>query len=95
MSMHGISMKIEDEVSPTCFGRQIRPSSGALFDYIYSFWYNAPTLLPTGATVQMELTFHLNRGTGCCILLVIYIDAHNVMRQMNGDGLFFFFFYFF
>ena len=29
------------------FGRQIRPSSGALFDCIYSFWYNAPTLQPT------------------------------------------------
>ena len=22
---------------------------------IYSFWYNAPTLLPTGAAVEMEL----------------------------------------
>jgi len=22
---------------------------------MYSFWYNAPTLLPTGATVEMEL----------------------------------------
>ena len=35
-----------------------------LFDSIYSFWYNAPTVLPTGVTVEMELTFHLNRGTG-------------------------------
>ena len=25
------------------------------FDCIYSFWYNAPTLLPTGVTVEMEL----------------------------------------
>jgi hypothetical protein len=32
--------------------------------YTYSFWYKAPTLLPTSATVEMELTFHLNRGTG-------------------------------
>ena len=39
------------------------PSSGALFDCIYSFCYNAPPLLPTGATVEME-HFHLNRGTG-------------------------------
>jgi hypothetical protein len=37
------------------FGRQIRPSSEALFD-----WYNAPPLLPTGVTVEMEL----NRGSG-------------------------------
>jgi hypothetical protein len=32
------------------------------FDCTYSFWYNAPTLLPTGDTVEMELTdsrFHL------------------------------------
>ena len=37
------------------FRTQIHPSSGALFDCIYSFWYNAPILLPTGATVEMEL----------------------------------------
>ena len=37
-----------------CFGRQIRPFSGALLDRIYSFLYNAPTLLPTGVTVEME-----------------------------------------
>ena len=35
-------------ISPTCFGRQIRTSSGALFDWIYSLWHNAPILLPTG-----------------------------------------------
>ena len=34
-----------------------------LFDCIYSFWCNAPTLLLTGATVEMEL-FRLNHGTG-------------------------------
>ena len=34
------------------------------FDYIYSIWYNAPTLLPTGATVEMELTFHLGSSVG-------------------------------
>jgi len=28
--------------------------------HVYSFWYKAPTLLSTGATVE----FHLNRGTG-------------------------------
>ena len=25
------------------------------FDCVYSFWYNAPTMLPIGATVEMEL----------------------------------------
>jgi len=29
---------------------------------MYSFWYNAPTLLPTGDKVEMEL--HLNLVTG-------------------------------
>ena len=36
------------------FRAQIRPSSGPLFDCIYIFWYNAPTLLAIGATVEME-----------------------------------------
>ena len=30
-------------------------STVALFDRVYSFWYNTTTLLPTGATVEMEL----------------------------------------
>ena len=32
------------------------PILRSTFDCIYSFWYNAPTLLPTGATVEMELS---------------------------------------
>jgi hypothetical protein len=32
------------------------PILRSTFDCIYSFWYNAPTLLPTGDTVEMELT---------------------------------------
>ena len=34
-------------ISSTCFGRQFRPSSGAL-DCVYSWCYNAPTMLPAG-----------------------------------------------
>jgi len=34
-------------VSSTCFGRCLRPSSGAL-DCIYSFWYCPPILLLAG-----------------------------------------------
>ena len=37
-------------ISSTCFGRQFRPSSGAL-DCVYSLWYNAPTMLPAGSIV--------------------------------------------
>jgi len=32
-------------ISSACFGRCLRPSSGAL-DCIYSFWYCPPILLP-------------------------------------------------
>jgi len=36
-------------ISSTCFGRQFRPSSGAL-DCVYSLWYEALTMLPAGST---------------------------------------------
>ena len=42
-------------IQPYMFWATNSPSSGALFDRTYSFWYSAPTLLPTGATVEMEL----------------------------------------
>jgi hypothetical protein len=41
-------------ISPACFGRCLRPSSGAL-DCIYSFWYCPPILLPAGIMDEMEL----------------------------------------
>ena len=40
---------------------------------MYSFWYNAPTLLPTGATVEMERKI-------CYISLV----AYTVVLVMHG-----------
>ena len=40
------------------------PILRSTFDCIYDFWYNVPTLLPTGVTVEMERQFHLNRGAG-------------------------------
>ena len=46
--------------------------------YIHSFWYNAPKLLPIGATVEMELhEFHFNRGTKSCIY------SQNVLMRMG------------
>jgi len=42
-------------ISSTCFGRCLRPSSGAL-DWIYSFWYCPPILLSAGVTDEMKLT---------------------------------------
>jgi len=40
-------------ISWTCFGRQFRPSSGAL-DCVYSLWYNAPAMLPVGDQDEVE-----------------------------------------
>ena len=37
------------------FGATDSPILRSTFYCIYSFWYNAPTLLPTGAIVEMEL----------------------------------------
>jgi hypothetical protein len=40
---------------PYMFRATNSPILRRTFDYIYSFWYIAPTLLPTGAMVEMEL----------------------------------------
>jgi len=46
-------------ISSSCFGRWFRPSSGAL-DCVYSLWYKAPMMLPTGDQDEVELVkFHL------------------------------------
>ena len=42
-------------ISSTCFGREFRPSSGAL-DCVYSLWYKAPTMLPAGDQDEVEVT---------------------------------------
>ena len=49
-------------ISSTCFGRCLRPSSGAL-ECIYSIWYCPLVLLPAGVMDEMELQFHLIRDT--------------------------------
>jgi hypothetical protein len=60
-------------IQPYMFRATNSPSSGAFFDSIYSLWYSAPTLLPTGATVEMELkkiNKKINKRKSCCVLLV-------------------------
>ena len=57
---------------------------------IYSFWYNAPTLLPTGATVEMERQFHLNRGTvrqqcRCIVPKAVYIRTVKKVLLRMGE----------
>jgi hypothetical protein len=42
---------------PYVFRARNSPIIKSTFDCIYSFWYNAQTLLPTGDTVEMELKF--------------------------------------
>jgi hypothetical protein len=41
-------------INSTCFGRWFRPSSRDL-DYVYSLWYNAPTMLPAGNLEAEEI----------------------------------------
>ena len=43
-------------ISSTCFGRCLRPSSGAL-DCIYGIWYCPPLLLLAGVVDEMERQF--------------------------------------
>ena len=57
-------------MSSTCFRRQTRPSSGALFDCIYSFWYNAPILLPTGDNLATGLQQYWCNVHQSCIYLL-------------------------
>ena len=61
---------------PNMFRRQIRLSSGAIFDCIHSFRYNEPPLLPTGATVEME-QFHLNRKYVLWLDIIMYKHVLN------------------
>ena len=49
-----------------------------LFYCIYGFWYNTTTLLPTGATVEMEL----NHGTGRQQCRCIVPKAVNTLKKV-------------
>ena len=51
------------------FRRQIRPSSGALWDCICSFWYNAPTLLPVPPVSSSVGALYQNRTYSQKVLL--------------------------
>ena len=62
------------------------PILRSTFVCIYSFWYNAPTLLQTGATVEMELTFHLNRATGRQKCRCIVPKAVHTVENIPEDG---------
>ena len=67
-------------VSSTCFGRRLRPSSGAL-DCIFSFLYRPPTLLPAGVTDEMGLLlqFHLIRASAVKICMQIRNDNKDIL----------------
>ena len=52
---------------------------------MYSTWYNAPTLLPNFATVEVEL-FHLNRGTGRQQCRYILPKAVYTVKNSPEDG---------
>ena len=62
------------------------PILKSTFDCIHIFWYNAPTMLPTGATVEMEPHFHLNRGTGRQHCRCIVQKAVYAVKNAPEDG---------
>jgi len=54
-------------IQPYMFRATNSQSSVALYDCIYSFWYNTPTLLPTGATWPTPRIPNLaTLEEGCC-----------------------------
>ena len=64
-------------ICSTCFGRQIRPSSGALFDCIYSF--GTMHRYCCRPVTRFRWNFHLNLVTGRqqyrCIIPKLYIQS--------------------
>jgi len=77
-----------------------RPSSGALFECIYSFWYSAPILLPTGNKVEMELHLNsiLNSWTTatqlilsvlCAVILCEYGECNNITEGIGRNDSFY------
>jgi hypothetical protein len=72
------------------------PILRSTFDCIYSFWYNAPTLPPTGDAVKMEFRsistvctrtlFHLNRVTGRQQCRCIVPKAVDTVKSAPEDG---------
>jgi hypothetical protein len=61
------------------------PILRSTFDCIYSFWYNAPTLLPIGNTVEMERHLNLVTGRQQCRCIVLSKAVHTV-KSAPEDG---------
>jgi hypothetical protein len=49
-------------IQPYMFGATISPILRSTFDCIYSFWYSAPTLLPTGVGAKTLIMHQLRFG---------------------------------
>ena len=66
-------------ISSTCFGRQFRPSSGAL-DCVYSLWYKTPTMLPAGDQVTSRQRY----TTSCKHSLVLLRMGEIIARNFSN-----------
>jgi hypothetical protein len=61
------------------------PILRSTFDCIYSFWYNATTLLPTSNAFEMYLESHLNGVTGRQQCLCIVPKAVYTVKSVPED----------
>ena len=59
------------------------PILRSTFDCMYSFWFNAPTLMPNGATVEMELSTVAPVGSSVGTL---YQKAVHTVKSAPEDG---------
>ena len=64
-------------------GDKFAPSSEALSDCTYSFWYNETTVLPTGATVEMKVKCGTGRQHCRCIISKSCIYSQTVLLRMG------------
>jgi len=74
-------------ISSTCFGRQLRPSSGAL-DCVYSLWYKAPTMLSADHLILVTSRQHrrcfIPQAVNSLVLLRMgEIIARNMLSWMK------------
>ena len=74
-------------ISSTGFGRQFRPSSGAL-DCVYSLCYKVPTMLPAG--IKLTVYFITSQCFYCCrqhrIFIISFFDSdmsHKIANAMH------------
>ena len=72
-------------ILPSMFRATNSPILRSAFDCIYSFWYNAPTLLPTGATWHRSAAVSVHCTQSCIYSQKVLMRMGEfVARNMEG-----------